>query len=68
MRKKFPFNGMQKSKKQIDKNRQKGNDREGERGREGEREHQLFIEGKVKLPWIRQTAGSSPEKRENELE
>lgn len=32
-----------------------------------EKEHQLFSEGNVKLPWIRQTAGSSPEKRENEL-
>lgn len=29
--------------------------------------HQLFMVGNLKLPWIRQTAGSSPEKRENEL-
>lgn len=41
---------------------------ESEREREGGREYQLFSEGNVKLPWIRQTAGSSPEKRENELE
>lgn len=39
-----------------------------QRVRQRKREHQLFIEGKVKLPWIRQTAGSSPEKRKNELE
>lgn len=45
------------------------NERKTERGeRERERVHQLFIEGNVKLPWIRRTAGSSPEKMENELE
>ena len=51
-----------------ERHREKVRERESERERERERAHQLFIEGNVKLPWISQTAGSSPEKRENELE
>lgn len=53
--------------RQGEQRERKRESEEGER-RGRERAHQLFIEGNVKLPWIRQTAGSSPEKRENELE
>lgn len=62
-----------KTKKKINqmgrktKNRQKHRAKRRASECNSEREHQLFREGNVKLPWIRQTAGSSPEKRENEL-
>lgn len=54
--------------KQTDTQRAEGRTSATQIEGEREREYQLFSEGNVKLPWIRQTAASSPEKRENELE